>query len=233
VLLNIEPEIDVANVQAAKKALLAAQTVIAMTAYESEGLLELADVLLPITPFTETSGSFISMEGRLQSFHGVVRPLGEARPAWKVLRVLGNMLGVTGFEYNASEEVLSDAIDQAELANRFNSRLTQSIATGEKQEALIRVGGVSIYSTDAISRRSAPLQATTHAQVPVAKVNAGTLAKLGVTEGSVQLAAVGGDAITVTVAVDNQLPENVVYLPVHPANKALGNMMATVEFKRG
>lgn len=233
VLLNVEPEIDVANVQAAKKALMSAQTVIAMAAFESEGLLELADVLLPITPFTETSGSFISMEGRLQSFHGVVRPLGEARPAWKVLRVLGNMLGVTGFEYNASEEVLSDAIDTAELANRLNSRLTQSVATGAKQDALVRVGGVSIYSTDAISRRSAPLQATTHAQVPVAKVNAGTLAKLGVTEGSVQLATVGGDAITVTVAVDNQLPENVVYLPVHPANQALGNMMATVEFKRG
>ncbi len=233
ILLNIEPEIDIANTQAAKKALLAAQTVIAMTAYESEGLLELADVLLPITPFTETSGSFISMEGRLQSFHGVVKPLGEARPAWKVIRVLGNMFGVAGFDYNTSEDVLSDAIDQETLPSKFNSRLTQMVAKGAEQNTLVRVGGVSIYSTDAIARHSAPLQATTHAQVPVAKVCAATLQAYALAEGSVQLATVNGDAVTVTIAVDNKLPENVVYLPVHPANQALGNMMATVEFKRG
>lgn len=233
VLLNIEPEIDFANTQAAKQALLAAQTVIAMTPYVSEGLLELADVLLPISPFTETSGSFMNMEGRLQSFHGVVKPLGEARPAWKVLRVLGNMFGVDGFDYNTSEDVLADAVDAVELPSRLNSRLTEKVASAQTGNALVRVGGIGIYSTDAIVRRSLPLQQTSQAQEPVAKVNSGTLLKLGVKEGSVQLATVNGSAVNVTVAVDDKLPENVVYLPVHPANQALGNMMATVEFKRG
>ena len=64
---------------------------------------EYADVLLPITPYTETSGTFVNSEGRVQSFNGVVRPLGDARPGWKVLRVLGNLLSVPGFDYESSE----------------------------------------------------------------------------------------------------------------------------------
>ncbi|KES12387.1 NADH dehydrogenase/NADH:ubiquinone oxidoreductase 75 kD subunit (chain G), partial [Snodgrassella alvi SCGC AB-598-O02] len=106
-LLNVEPDMDVANGAAAIAALKQAQTVMAFTAYDSDVLREVADVLLPITPFTETSGSFISMEGRLQSFHGVVQAYREARPLWKVLRVLGNVLELPGFEYENTQQILT------------------------------------------------------------------------------------------------------------------------------
>ncbi|MDO4231012.1 MAG: NADH-quinone oxidoreductase subunit NuoG [Lautropia sp.] len=110
-LHGIEPSLDMANPVAVRAALLQADTVIATTAFASPELLELADCLLPITPFTETGGSFVNCEGRLQIFNGVVRPLGDARPGWKVLRVLGSMAGIPGFDFESVEEVRDRALE--------------------------------------------------------------------------------------------------------------------------
>jgi hypothetical protein len=108
-LWNCEPEYDCADPAATLKALKGADTVIAFSAYRN-GALEYADAILPITPFTETAGTFVSGEGRVQGFNGVVPPLGEARPGWKVLRVLGNQLGLAGFDYESPEAVRADAL---------------------------------------------------------------------------------------------------------------------------
>ena len=81
--------------------------------------LEFSDVLLPIAPFTETPGTFVNAEGRVQSFHAVVKPLGEARPAWKVLRVLANLLGLPGFDFESSHDVLADARGAADAQQRW------------------------------------------------------------------------------------------------------------------
>jgi NADH dehydrogenase/NADH:ubiquinone oxidoreductase subunit G len=91
-----------------------------LTAFK-DAAVENADVLLPITPFTETSGTFVNAEGRAQSFHGVVKPLGDARPAWKVLRVLGNLLGLDGFAQESSEEVRAEALGDLALASRLDN----------------------------------------------------------------------------------------------------------------
>ena len=91
-LLNAEPELDCCQPAAGRAALTAAEMVVAMSAFKHG--IDYADVLLPIAPFTETSGTFVNCEGRAQSFNGTVKPLGETRPAWKVLRVLGNLLGL-------------------------------------------------------------------------------------------------------------------------------------------
>jgi NADH-quinone oxidoreductase subunit G len=93
-LLNVEEGLDCAPIEGK-------QFVVNLTSFKSN----LGDVLLPIAPFTETAGTFVSTEGRVQGFHAAVRPLGEARPAWKVLRVLGTMLGLPGFEYETVEQV--------------------------------------------------------------------------------------------------------------------------------
>ena len=98
VLLGVEPDLDCHNPQQAVAALKAAALVVALTPFSDGAVREYADVLLPITPFSETSGTFVNTEGRAQSFNGVVRPFGDARPAWKVLRVLGNLLSLPGFE---------------------------------------------------------------------------------------------------------------------------------------
>ena len=109
-LHGIEPTLDIADAVTARAALKQADTVIALTAYASPELMELADCLLPIAPFTETGGSFVNCEGRLQSFNGAVRPAGQTRPGWKVLRVLGSLMGIPGFDFESVERVRQRAL---------------------------------------------------------------------------------------------------------------------------
>ena len=227
-LLNVEPEIDVAEGAKAVAALKQVQSVMAFTPYVSDTLLEVCDVLLPIAPFTETSGSFVNMEGRLQSFHGVVQGFGDSRPLWKVLRVLGNLFELDGFEYHDTAAVLQDALPQGVDVAALNNQADVSAAHVQTASQLVRVGGVGIYHTDAVVRRSAPLQATVHAQVPAARVHPNTLAKLGIQTGTAT-AKQGGAVLKVDVTADADVPENVVYLPLHSDNAALGALMDTIE----
>lgn len=230
ILANIDPGADVPAPEAAQAALRQAQTVIALTAYTSPALLECADVLLPIAPFTETSGSLINMEGRLQSFYGVVQPLGETRPMWKVLRVLGTMLGLEGFGFDSSEEILKEAVDPHTLPGRLNNRLNAVTAREGtlNADAVVRVGGVGLYQSDAIVRRSSPLQATSWAQAPVARIHPSTLERLNGRDGEVLHLKQNGEAVAVTAQADAAVPENVVVLPQHPANYALGALMQPI-----
>lgn len=227
-LLNVEPEIDVLGGEKALAALKQAQSVMAFTAFESEALREVCDILLPIAPFTETSGSFISMEGRLQSFHGVVKGFADSRPLWKVLRVLGNVFELDGFAFDTSEQVLAEAIDAAKLPEKLNNRSTWQ-GSDNSVAGLVRVGGVGIYHTDAVVRRAQALQQTPQAQIPAARVHPNTLAQLGLSGAAQAVAKQNGASVTVAVLADAALPENVVYLPVHTANAALGGMMNSIE----
>ena len=120
-LLNTEPMLDAADASAARRALAASGLVVALTAFK-DAAADVADVMLPIAPFTETAGTYVNAEGRAQSFHGVVKPMGDSRPGWKVLRVLGNLLGVPGFDFETSEDVRAEALgDLATLADRMNN----------------------------------------------------------------------------------------------------------------
>ncbi|WP_455778407.1 NADH-quinone oxidoreductase subunit NuoG, partial [Burkholderia stabilis] len=114
VLLNVEPEFDTADPAQALAALNQAEMVVVMSPFKHG--LDYADVLLPVAPFTETAGTFVNAEGTVQSFNGVVRPLGDTRPAWKVLRVLGSLLGLPNFEYETAEEVRLAALGDAGVA---------------------------------------------------------------------------------------------------------------------
>lgn len=230
-LLNVEPEADVAGGAAAVAALKQAKSVMAFTPFVSDTLLEVCDVLLPIAPFTETSGSFVNMEGRLQSFHGVVKGLGESRPLWKILRVLGNLLELEGFEYDSSEQILHDALDAQRLPEKLNNRSGWQGEAAPAAAGLIRTGGVGIYHTDAIVRRAEALQQTSHAQVPAARVHPDTLAALGLADGVTAEAVQNGNRVRVTVVADNTLPLNVVHLPQHPTNAALGGLMNAIELE--
>ena len=230
-LLNVEPEADVAGGAAAVAALKQAKSVMAFTPFVSDTLLEVCDVLLPIAPFTETSGSFVNMEGRLQSFHGVVKGLGESRPLWKILRVLGNLLELEGFEYDSSEQILHDALDAQRLPEKLNNRSSWQGEAAPADAGLIRTGGVGIYHTDAIVRRAEALQQTSHAQVPLARVHPDTLATLGLADGAAAEVVQNGSRVRVTVMADNTLPPNVVHLPQHPANAALGGLMNAIELE--
>jgi NADH-quinone oxidoreductase subunit G len=126
--------------------------------------LEFSDVLLPIAPFTETPGTFVNAEGRVQSFHAVVKPLGEARPAWKVLRVLANLLGLSGFAFESTSEVLADAgLPGQTLTDKLSNATSAPVARGGAAEAAPVVA--SIYQLDSIVRRAPSLQLTADARL--------------------------------------------------------------------
>ena len=161
VLLNTEPAHDSA---AGAVGLAPAGMVVTLSPFKTN--LDISDVLLPIAPFTETSGSFVNAEGRLQSFHAVVRPLGETRPAWKVIRVLGNLLGLTGFDADSSQAVLASALPGVTSgavvdAARLNNASTTAIDTAPaKSEPCV----ASIYQLDGLVRRAPALQMTADAR---------------------------------------------------------------------
>src|SRR5690606_165648 len=182
-VLHAEPALDMDDGDKAEK-MLAGAFSIALTSYKSAAE-NWARIMLPVAPFTETSGTFVNAEGRAQSFKGVVTGLGQSRPAWKVLRVLGNILKLADFEDESSESV-RDSV----LLNGFASRLSNKGTTVAKaenrdsaQNGLQRIADLPIYRTDAIVRRAESLQQAPASAVPVASMNEATLAGLGVAAG--------------------------------------------------
>jgi len=164
-LLNNEPEFDSARGAAAVAALESAEMVVTLSPFKSN--MDISDVLLPIAPFTETSGTFVNAEGRVQSFYAVVKPLGETRPAWKVLRVLGNMLDLPGFDFESSEDVLKqiDGLPSADethvSAQRLNNATSAAVDLTPAESAPVVA---SIYALDGLVRRAASLQLTADAR---------------------------------------------------------------------
>lgn len=165
VLLNTEPEFDSAAGRKAAAALDRAEMVVTLSPFKAN--LEFSDVLLPIAPWTETPGTFVSAEGRVQSFHAVVKPAGEARPAWKVLRVLGNLLGLQGFEFESAQEVLAAARGKADAMESFvrgNLLSNATSAAVNTAGAGGRPASAAIYQLDGIVRRAPSLQLTADAR---------------------------------------------------------------------
>ncbi len=165
ILLNNEPEFDSAMGVHAVKSLGRCEMVVTLSPFKAN--MQFSDVLLPIAPFTETSGTFVNAEGRAQSFHAVVKPLGDTRPAWKVLRVLSNMLDVPGMAYESSQEVLEHMhakgyggpamAPEKRLSNACQVSVDLSVCAGEPA-----VSG--IYQLDGIVRRASSLQLTADAR---------------------------------------------------------------------
>jgi NADH-quinone oxidoreductase subunit G len=176
-LLNHEPEFD--SAAGARAAALGQGNGMVVTLSPFHANMEISDVLLPIAPWTETPGTFVNAEGRVQSFHAVVKPLGEARPAWKVLRVLANMLGLPGFEYESAQEVLvaargseTDAQQPLVQGKLLSNRTDKAAWLGDTSARPVTA---SIYQLDGIVRRAPSLQLTADAraaQVPAQEVTA-------------------------------------------------------------
>ncbi len=159
-LLNTEPEFDSAPGAGAVKALSACKMVVSLSPFKTANL-GFSDVLLPIAPFTETSGTFVNAEARIQSFYAVVKPLGETRPAWKVLRVLANMLGLPGFDYDSSQDVLSAALAGTSSSHLNPDRLSNATDSAiDLTPSTVLPVVASIYQLDSLVRRATSLQLT-------------------------------------------------------------------------
>jgi NADH-quinone oxidoreductase subunit G len=168
ILLNNEPEFDSAAGTQSKANLMAAQMVVTLSPFKAN--MAFSDVLLPIAPFTETSGTFVNAQGLAQSFHAVVKPLGETRPAWKVLRVLANVLGLPGFDYESTADVLKQLSgDDSGKAYSVNPAIlnNQTDACVDRTPSTVDPVVARIYSLDGTVRRASSLQLTTDAKSAV------------------------------------------------------------------
>ena len=231
-LMNIEPGADLPNPAQARDALAKAHTVIALSAYKSTDILEVADVILPISTFTETVSTFVNAEGCAQTIQPAVKPLGDSRPAWKVLRVLGGLLDLDGFLFNMPEEVLGEALDE----NYCTKLSNQSTATGLVNVNLPPLGGlerlsdVGIYAGDQIVRRSSALQLTRDArrsnQVGLGQA---LFNELGLKEGDAVRVTQDGQSVDLPATLEANLAQGAVRISAGTmASAQLGSMFGPV-----
>ena len=232
ILMNIEPDTDLPNPVQARAALAKSNTVIAFSAFKSADLLDVADVILPITPFTETVSTFVNAEGRAQTIQPAVKPLGDSRPAWKVLRVLGGLMDLDGFLLNMPEEVLGEALSEnycAKLDNRSNLNALSN-ADILPSASLERLADVNIYAGDQIVRRSSALQLTRDAkrgnQVGLGKK---VYEELGLKEGDVVRVTQDNQTVDMPVSLEVNLAPNTVRISSGTlASAKLGSMFGSV-----
>ena len=235
VLMGVEPEFDCANPQLVVGALKQASLVVYMSAFKHAPALEYADVMLPVAPYTETAGTFVNIEGRVQSFNGVVKARGDARPAWKVLRVLGNVLNLEGFSYETSEAVRDEVLGKGtEFVAGLNNGLNGvAISLPAAVDGLQRIADVPINFADPMARRAPALQQTADAMAPTARMNEQTLAEAGIAAGSpVKVRQGQGEAVLVAKA-DNTVPPGCVRVAAaHASTANLGDMFGLITVER-
>lgn len=213
-LLGLEPELDCWDGLAATHALEQADSVVHITPFVTERMKAVASVLLPAATFGETSGTFVNGEGVWQSFPGAAPPKGEARPMWKILRVLGNWLQLDGFEYLSSDEVLAELRERVGETNLDFDRLrSASAAPGQPGEGLVRLGERPIYSVDAVVRRSPALQETPLAAVGEVRLSPADAQRLGLEDGAQVEANVDGNKVVLPLRYEESLAPGVAWVP--------------------
>ena len=232
VLMNLEPLMDLPNPQQTRVALTKADTVIALSAFTSPDLLKLADVILPITPYTEAVGTYINMAAQVQTIQPAVRPLADARPAWKVLRAMGSLLNLDGFLYNVPEEVLADALAKPlehSLSNSFTANvqiLNKNVLSGSIQ----RLADQAIYASDVIVRRAPSLQLTRDAKM-TNQIGMGEdlFEQLGLKEGDLVTVSQEGKTLEAPVTLQPGLASGIVRIAVGTwMSTQLGSMFGEI-----
>ena len=229
-LWGLEPAYDSADPAALNAALGQAEFVVACTAYRCPSLESVAEVMLPIAGFAETSGTYVNAEGRWQVFRGAVAPPGDARPGWKVLRVLGNQLGLEGFDYVATPEIAAEL--QALCAGLQPSNKLRGdlkVEASAPGEGMIRVGDVPAYALDALVRRATALQQAHGNPGLWAALNGTEAERLGLAEGAAVNVKQNGAVTEARVVVDERIPNGCTRIPAGvPGSESLGSQYGTV-----
>jgi len=223
VMLNMDAPLDCAHTIPAGK------FIVNLTSFKSD----VGDVVLPISPFTETAGTFVSTEGRVQSFHAAVRPLGDSRPAWKVLRVLGTMLGRQGFDHETADQVKEACLAGRDVASLLSNEISEVKAGTAAVAGIQRIADVPIHFADPLARRSPPLQKTRDARIPRAWMNAKLMQSLGVQAGDLVLLRQGEGEAGLTAALDDKLPDQCVRASAgHVATAGLGGLFGVLKVEK-
>lgn len=217
VLFNVEPEDDTADPAMAFEALHHASFVVAINSFVSDSLKQTADVILPLAAFTETSGTFIGLDGQWQSFTGAVAPRGESRPGWKILRVLGNVSEVEGFDYIASTDIQLELKDQlaAHVPKVAKAYLPDDLTVAL---GLMWIAEVPAFRGDSLLRRSDALQKTPeNQQLDIARVHPAEAARFGVEPGDKVILSQGNKTLEVAIDLDEAIADGCVYLAMTTA----------------
>jgi NADH-quinone oxidoreductase subunit G len=231
IVLGAEPQFDCADPQAAMASLRAAEFVVQLSPWKTG--LDYAQAVLPIAPFTESAGTFVNIEGRTQSFYATVNALGEARPGWKVLRVLGTLLGRRGAEFDNIDEVRSACLGGRDVAALLSNQIGAVPARAGEGGGVQRIADVPIYFADPLVRRSAPLQKTKEAQAPRAWMNSRLLQQLGVSARQFVVVTQGSGEAKLMAALDDKLPDGCVRVSAgHTSTAALGAMFGAVQVQK-
>jgi len=235
VLFSVEPEFDCALPGLATEAINEADFVISLNSFVNESIKATADVILPIALNAETSGTYINAEGTWQSFDAAVTPLGDTKPGWKVLRVLGNLFDMNGFDYVTSDDVLNEVKSMARISS---TATTATYSTGslpsESNGTLQRVGYLPIYTVDGQLRRAQPLQDTTDVMQAAGYISSNTANKIGVDENErIDVNQENGTA-QLQVVFDEGVPDNCMFIPMGvPGVEKLGAGFGAIELVRG
>ncbi len=230
VLFGCEPEADFADPTLTQQALATAEFVVSLTVFDSKQLREQATLLLPIAPFSETSGTFVNGEGRWQSFTGAVRPLGEARPGWKVLRVLGNLLNLSGCDYQSSEALRDELRTLVGARWPSHARVAATVTVPTANSDMERIGDVPLYATDALVRHAASLQAMADSADAVVRINATEAARLSLN--ALAQVSQGGAVVILPVVIDDRVPGGAVAIAAARQGSAtLGTAYGPIDVK--
>jgi len=227
ILQGVEPELDCANAASSLKA-LKSSFVVSLTPFVSDAMKGYADVLLPVSAHTETSGTFVNVEGNWQSFTGSVPPKGEARPAWKVLRVLGNLFKQAGFDYVSSDEVrdeLASAAAALKPSNEMSWNCPHKLSALET--GVTRIADLPGYAVDSIVRRAASLQSADDRSIAIAYLSAETAADNGLQDAAAVSVTQSGVTITVPLSIDERVAKGCLLLATglgETAGMDLGNI---------
>lgn len=230
-LLGVEPELDCWDTRLAQQAMQDADLVVALTAFQSEALNNYADVLLPIATFAETSGTYINNEGTVQCFNGAVPPQGEARPAWKVLRVLGNSFNVDGFDYESSTEVYDESIKAIGKIEGDNTNQWQlTVTAGAKKQGLQRITETPMNMIDSLTRRATSLQKTNDVADGAIHINSALAKKNKLSNADDATVKQDKQQVTMKVMVDERVPDNCVLIQsAHPSQSELGGAFGSIK----
>jgi len=231
VLMNIEPEFDCANPVKSIEALKSADCVVSLTPYITDSIKSYADVILPVATSVETAGTYVNVAGDWQSFNGIAPPVGEARPAWKVLRVFGNLFEANGFDYISVEDILEEIETQTKtLDTELKPYTLSTIEAAGSSDGLIRVGGVAVHGSDNVVRRATALQETKDAIADqFISLSEATAKSFNVENGDKVVVQQGDERVTGTVRIDKGLAERCVSIPSGtPLSAQLGAQAASV-----
>lgn len=245
VLLGLEPELDCANPVRARNSLEDAKFVVSLLPFMTDTMRQYADVILPITPFTETAGTFVNVEGKWQTFAGCAQPFDQARPAWKVLRVLGNLFDVHGFDYQNAEEVLAEARLSIKKAVKRMNDMTAELSSFElsmadapvavitAEDSLTRIGEWPMYTADSLVRRALSLQQSAANEPIAVRVNPQLAQKHNLVEGELVIVAQAEVEVCLPLMIDERIHENCVYVPNgYPETAGLGDPFGRITLKR-